>query len=217
MCSMLMEPFSTTLPHQRVAVTFWGTSTKTSVPFGGKKQLQYTWLRTLQGVHADFWRVTGDALDFTMETFELTDAVLRDRLMTLFLKLEVFPEVKDTLARLRVAGLRTAILSNGSPAMLRAIVEYNGLESLLNAVLSVEEVHFYKPHPRVYGLAVERLGLERAAILFQSANAWDAFAASSFGMRVVWCNRYGLPPERLPGKPDFEVKTLAELPAIVGA
>jgi 2-haloacid dehalogenase len=165
----------------------------------------------------DFWQVTGDALDFTMDSLKLSDPVLRDRLMALYLELEIFPEVRDTLTRLRASGIKTAILSNGSPSMLRAIVEHNGIDHLLDGIFSVEEAGIYKPHPRVYGLAGERLGLDRSAISFQSANAWDAYAASSFGMRVVWCNRYGQRRERLPGNPDFEVKTLAELPAIIGA
>src|ERR1051326_519105 len=167
-----------------------------------EKQLQYTWLRALQGAHADFWQVTGDALDFAMETLELKDAALRGRLMALYLELETFPEVKETLVRLRASGLKTAILSNGSPSMLRAVVEHNRMDHLLDGVFSVEEAGVYKPHPSVYRLAAERLGLDRSAISFQSANAWDAYAASAFGMRVVWCNRLGRRPERLPGKPD---------------
>ena len=182
-----------------------------------EKQLQYTWLRALQGAHADFWHVTGDALDFALETLELRDPVLRERLMALYLALETFPEVKDTLARLRTSGLKIAILSNGSPFMLRAVVEQNGIDHLFDGIFSVEEAGVYKPHPKVYGLAAERLGMDRSEISFQSSNAWDAYAASAFGLRVVWCNRYGQRPERLPGRPDFEVKNLAELPAIVGA
>jgi 2-haloacid dehalogenase len=182
-----------------------------------EKQLQYTWLRAIQEAHVDFWQVTGDALDFAMDSLELKDPLLRDRLMALYLKLEIFPEVKDTLARLRAAGFKTAILSNGSPSMLRAVVEHNGINHLFNDVISVEDAGVYKPHSRVYSLASERLGLDRRAISFQSANAWDANAASAFGMCVVWCNRQGQRPERLPGRPDFEVKTLAELLAIVGA
>ncbi len=82
-------------------------------------------------------------------------------------------------------------------------------------MLSVEEVGVYKPHPKVYQLAVDRLGIEPAEIAFQSSNAWDAYAASAFGMRVVWCNRYGQRPERLPGRPDAEVASLAVLPDLV--
>jgi len=181
------------------------------------KQLQYTWLRTLQGRHADFWQVTGDALDFALETLGVDKPDLRERLMTLYLTLDTFPEVTDTLTRLRRAGLRTAILSNGSPRMLEAVVKSNRLEHLLDLVLSIEEVGVYKTHPSVYRLAVERLGVPASAISFQSSNAWDAYAASAFGMRVVWCNRYGQRPERLPGSPDFEVRTLSELPALLGA
>jgi 2-haloacid dehalogenase len=181
------------------------------------KQLQYTWLRAAQGRHADFWQVTGDALDFALETLGLTKPELRDRLMSLYLTLDLFPEVLGVLDQLKAAGMRTAILSNGSPAMLDAAVKAAKLETLLDAVLSVEEVGVYKPHPRVYQLAVDRLGIPASAISFQSSNAWDAYAASAFGMQVVWCNRYGQRRERLPGSPDREIKSLAELPALVRA
>jgi 2-haloacid dehalogenase len=182
-----------------------------------EKQLQYTWLRAVQGAHADFWQVTGDALDFAMESLELKDAALRERLMSLYLELEIFPEVRATLTRLKASGTKTAILSNGSPSMLRAIVGHNGIGHLLDGVFSVEEAGVYKPHPRTYALAGDRLGLNRRAILFVSANAWDAYAASAFGMRVAWCNRYRQRRERLPGKPDCELQSLTELPAIIGA
>lgn len=181
------------------------------------KQLQYTWLRSLAGRYADFWQVTGEALDFALETLGLAQPGLRDRLMTLYLTLEPFPEVPDVLRRLKQAGLRTAILSNGSPKMLDAIVTGNKLAPLIDAVLSVDEVGVYKTHPKVYQLAVDRLAVTAAEISFQSSNAWDAYAASAFGMRVVWCNRYGQRRERLPGSPDCEVRSLAELPALVGA
>jgi 2-haloacid dehalogenase len=181
------------------------------------KQLQYTWLRAAQGRHADFWQVTGDALDFTLETLGLERPGLRERLMRLYLALEPFPEVPGVLAALRRAGHKTAILSNGTPAMLDAIVAGAGLGGMFDAVLSVEEVGAFKPDRRVYQLAVARLGLPAHAIAFQSSNAWDAYAASAFGMRVVWCNRYGQRRERLPGAPDCEIATLADLPALVGA
>jgi len=121
------------------------------------------------------------------------------------------------LGKLKAAGLRLAILSNGTPGMLAAAVDGAGLAGLFDAVLSVEEVGVYKPHPSVYQLVVGRLGLPAAAISFQSSNAWDAYAASAFGMRTVWCNRYQQRRERLPGAPDREIRTLAELPALLGA
>ena len=181
------------------------------------KQLQYTWLRAIQERHADFWQVTGDALDFALETLKLDRPGLRDRLMELYLTLDAFPEVSDVLRRLRAGGIRTAILSNGSPVMLASAVKHACLGDLLDCILSVEEVGVYKPNPRVYQLAVDRLGIEASRISFQSSNAWDAYAASFFGMKVVWCNRYRQRKERLPGQPDCEIETLAELPAIVGA
>jgi len=182
-----------------------------------EKQLQYTWLRASQQRHADFWQVTGDALDFALDSLGISDAALREKLMNLYLTLEPFPEVSTILAWLKKARFATAILSNGSPAMLRAVVDAAKLGPQLDAVLSVEEVGVFKPHPLVYQLAVDRLAIPAAHIAFISANGWDAYAASAFGMRVIWCNRYGQKPERLPGAPDRVVKSLTALPALVGA
>ena len=178
------------------------------------KQLQYTWLRSLQNRYADFWQVTGDALDFTLETLGLS-AALREPLMELYLGLEPFPEVPEVLRALRATGFRTAILSNGSPTMLGTLVARSGLADAFDAVLSVDAVGVFKTHPKAYQYALDALSLPADAIAFQSSNAWDAFAASDFGMRAVWCNRYGQRRERLPGKPDFEIRTLAELPGLL--
>jgi 2-haloacid dehalogenase len=180
-----------------------------------EKQLQYTWLRGLQGRHADFWQVTGDALDYAMATLRISDDGLRDRLMDLYLTLDPFPEVPATLRTLKEAGYATAILSNGTPTMLAAAVENARLGDLIDMIISVEEVGVYKPHPKVYQHAVDRLGVTPERICFQSSNAWDAYAGSAFGMRVVWCNRYGQGPERLPGRPDAEIRTLSELPSLL--
>jgi 2-haloacid dehalogenase len=181
------------------------------------KQLQYSWLRAVQGRHADFWRVTGEALDFALASLQLGQPGLRDRLMDLYLNLAAFPEVPDVLRELKGRGLPCAVLSNGSPPMLEAVVVHAGIGGLLDHVLSVEEVGVYKPHPSVYRLAADRLGLPPGAILFVSSNAWDAHAASAFGMRVAWCNRYGQPREHLPGAPDCEICSLRELPALIAA
>jgi 2-haloacid dehalogenase len=181
------------------------------------KQLQYTWLRSLEDRYADFWQVTGEALDFALESLGLEQPNLRDKLMELYLGLEPFPEVPETLRAIRGRGLKTAILSNGSPPMLETLVRRAGLAGAFDAVLSADAVGVFKTHPRVYQLALESLGLPARAISFQSSNAWDAHGASDFGMRVVWCNRYGQRRERLPGAPDFEVRTLAELPGLLGA
>jgi 2-haloacid dehalogenase len=181
-----------------------------------EKQLQYTWLRSLQGRYVSFRQITEDALEFSLEALGFDDPGLRARLMHLYTSLECFPEVPAMLARLRAAGLQTAILSNGSPDMLASALAHTGIAHLFHAVLSVEEVGVYKPHPKVYQLALERLAVPREAISFQSSNSWDAYAAAAFGLRTVWCNRYGQKAERLPGKPDFEVRSLVELPPLLG-
>ena len=165
-----------------------------------------------------FWQVIGDALDFALETLGLpADGPLRDRLMDLYRTLGTFPEVPGVLRALREAGYATAILSNGSPDMLASAVEGAGLGGAFDAVISVEEVGSFKPDRRVYQCALDRLGVAADAIAFQSSNAWDAHAASAFGMRVVWCNRYGQRRERLPGSPDHEIRSLSELPALLAA
>ena len=180
------------------------------------KQLQYTWLRALMGRHADFWQVTGDALDFAMTSLNINDSTLRDRLMGLYLRLDAYPEVKATLSRLKSGGMKLAILSNGSPKMLGSAVENSRISDLLDAVLSVEQAGIFKPHPSVYQLAVDRFALAPEQICFLSSNAWDAYAAKAFGFHVVWCNRFRQAPERIPERPDGEIDTLAELPEILG-
>jgi len=179
------------------------------------KQLQYTWLRTLQGRYANFWQVTADALDFALDSLDLAVPELRAQLMNLYLTLSAFPEVPEVLRALRQAGFVTAILSNGAPAMLAAAISAACLDDAFDAVLSADAVGVYKTHPKVYQYALDRLGVPASAIAFQSSNAWDAHAASDFGMRVVWCNRYGQRRERLPGSPDHEIRTLAQLPALL--
>lgn len=181
------------------------------------KQLQYTWLRAAQNRHADFWQVTGDALDFALETLGVDDAALRARLVQLYRTLDAYPEVPGVLRQLKAAGFATAILSNGTPEMLADAVAAAGIGDALDHVLSVEAVGVFKPAPAVYQLAVDRLGVPAAAIAFQSSNAWDIHAASAFGMRTVWCNRSGQRRERLPGAPDREIKTLASLPDLLRA
>ncbi len=180
------------------------------------KQLEYTWLRSLMGAYADFWQVTGDGLDFALSALGLDRPGLKDRLMGAYLELGVYPEVPAMLGTLKAAGMRTAILSNGEPGMLAAAVRNAGIGDLIDAVLSVDSVGIYKPHASVYRLAIDRLGVPARRISFQSSNAWDAAGAAQFGFRVAWINRFGQKPENLPAKPDAELRSLAELPALLG-
>lgn len=179
------------------------------------KQLEYTWLRSLMDEYVDFWQVTGDGLDYAMATLGIGDDV-RARLMDLYKRLDAYGEVKDVLGGLKAAGIKTAILSNGAPSMLEAAAKNAGIDDLLDDVLSVDSIGVYKPHPRVYRLAVDGLGLPAGRICFMSSNAWDVAGAANFGFRVVWVNRFGQQRERLPGAHEHEISTLAELPALLG-
>ena len=179
------------------------------------KQLEYTWLRSLMKKHADFWQITQDALDYALDVFNIADQQLRDDLINAYLELKCYPEVPDTLAKLKDRGQQIAILSNGSPAMLAAVVKSSGLEDVIRIILSVEIVEIFKPAPAVYRLAVDRLGVSAEEIVFMSSNAWDAVGATAFGLRVAWINRFAQRPERLPFQPDIEIKTLDELPGLL--
>jgi len=179
------------------------------------KQLEYTWLRSLMGKYVDFWRVTQDALDFAFAAHGITDQELQRALMEAYLHLDCYPEVPEMLKTLKQRGYRTVILSNGSPPMLTAAVKHAGLQHLIDATLSVEEVRIYKPSPRVYHLALERLALTAQEISFQSSNAWDVAGAASFGLPVVWINRFGQHVERLDSAHNAELASLAELPALL--
>ena len=180
------------------------------------KQLQYTWLRSLMGRYVDFTQVTGDALDYALSALEIDEPPLRERLMALYMELDAYPEVLDVLGRLRAGGLKTAILTNGSPLMIDAAVANAGIGGLLDAVLTVDALGIYKPDPSVYRLATERFGVPAERIAFMSSNAWDAAGAADFGMTVVWVNRFGQPPERLPGTPVAQLTSLDGLPGLLG-
>lgn len=180
------------------------------------KQLEYTWLRALMDRHADFWQVTGEALDHACARLAIDPAPIRAPLMQAYRSLDAYPEVPAMLERLRRGGLRLAILSNGEPGMLAEGARSAGIESLLDAVLSVEEIGVYKPHPRVYRLATGRLGVRADEVAFMSSNAWDVHGAACFGLRPVWINRSGAPRERLPEGPEQELRDLSGLPGLLG-
>jgi 2-haloacid dehalogenase len=183
-----------------------------------QKQLEYTWLRTLMDAHADFWRLTEDALDVALGRFGLADNTeLRTRLLDAFRELGAYPEVSATLRTLRDHERATAILSNGAPGMLADAVAAAGIGGLLDAVLSVEDVGVFKPRREVYDLACRRLDLAPEAICFLSSNGWDAHGAAHFGFKVVWINRFDQPTDRLPGAPSATIRTLDELPPLLDA
>lgn len=179
------------------------------------KQLEYTWLRSLMGRYVDFWQVTADALDFALETYGISDTVIRQDLLQAYMTLSCYSEVPDVLDRLKRKGIRCAILSNGSPQMLSSAVKNSGLSEFFDAVISVDMIGQYKPDPRVYRLAVDELKVEKSKIAFQSSNAWDAAGANAYGFNVVWVNRFKQKPERLNTSVDIELTDLAKLPELL--
>lgn len=149
--------------------------------------------------YKDFWEVTLDALEFSLAKLEieLTQSQ-QDELMNGWLRLSVFPDVKQSLTELKQK-YRLAVLSNGSPRMLREMFKYNGLGDLIDPAneISVDEVRVFKPHPSVYGLAEKKLRVSKSEILFVSGNSWDVIGAKSYGFRSVWINRNNEPEHNL--------------------
>jgi 2-haloacid dehalogenase len=180
------------------------------------KQLEYTWLRSLMRRYEDFGRITEAALRYACDALRLPldDARVR-ALLDAYLTLEPFPEVRDTLAELSRTGLKLAVLSNGSPPMLRPLMANAGLRGCFSKILSVDVRGIYKPAPDVYRLAVSVLGIPKSSIGFVSSNCWDACGAKSFGFRVFWVNRTAAPIDLLGAVPDHVIPDLARLPSIV--
>jgi 2-haloacid dehalogenase len=179
------------------------------------KQLQYSWLRSLMRDHTDFWKVTGDALDYTLEVFDVKDEGIREELMNLYLSLDPYPDSAPILQKLAENNRRCAILSNGAPHMLSAIVDNSGFADLLEFVISVEDAGIYKPDPSIYQLAVDSLNVAKENICYVSANAWDCAGSSHFGFQVAHVNRFGQPLEHLPAKPKAEITDLSQLAGLL--
>lgn len=179
------------------------------------KQLEYTWLRNAMQRHADFNVVTQDALRIACETLSLMYSQnALDELNAAYRTLRPFADAPGAIDALG-ADRRLAILSNGAPDMLNAVVQHAGFQSRFEAVLSVKEVGVFKPDPRVYQLAVDRLGLAKDEIGFVSSNGWDAAGAKAFGFTVFWINRTNAPVEALGVAPDHVVNSLGDLAALL--
>jgi 2-haloacid dehalogenase len=178
------------------------------------KQLEYTWTLTSMGRYENFERLTERALDFALARFGISDPLLRTALLDAYRALDAYPDAKLALRALKDSGFATGILSNGSPGMLRIAVESAALGELLDCVLSVDVLGFYKPRREVYALATEALRLSPEEIIFVSSNRWDIAGAASFGFRPVWVNRAEMPDEYADLKPVAVVKDLSSLAAL---
>ncbi|WP_024514162.1 haloacid dehalogenase type II [Bradyrhizobium sp. Tv2a-2] len=204
------------------------------------KQLEYSWLRTLMGRYESFATVTRDSLAYTLRVLGLTyEPEAFERIIDKYLHLDLYPDAMDALGAMRDRKL--AILSNGSPDMLDALVRNSGLDRVLNATISVDANRIFKPSPLAYGLIETTLAIPPASVLFVSSNPWDACGAKAFGLNVAWIER--VTPEamalacvetetiapltmfktlrtqmdELGFAPDHRVRSLAELPPIVKA
>jgi 2-haloacid dehalogenase len=205
--------FNSAVAHHRAAI---GPKADALSEMWRSKQIQYTWLRNSMAAYAPFWQVTGEALDHCLVAHAITDPAVREKLMGAYLALDPFPEVPAMLDRLKRAGVRSAILSNGNPEMLDPMVKASGLADRFDAVLSVDSVGVFKVDPRVYRLVEARCGVKPAKVCFLSSNCWDAHGAAQFGFNVVWVNRASAPDDNLPGKIATQVKDLSHLPALLG-
>jgi 2-haloacid dehalogenase len=204
------------------------------------KQLEYTWLRSLMRRYQDFSVITADSLAYTLRVLGLKhDAGVFERIMEKYLHLDLYPDAAAALAALR--GRKLAILSNGSPGMLNALVHNSGLDRVLDATISIDSRKIFKPAPDAYTLIESVLRVPPAEVLFVSSNPWDACGAKAFGLNVAWIER--VTPEamalacvkndsvapltmfkairtqmdELGLEPDYRIHALAELPALVAA
>ena len=174
-----------------------------------QKQLEYTWLRSLMNRYVDFEQATAEALSFTCRHLHLDlDAPTSEALCDAYLHITPFVEVPEALRELKRSGLPLAILSNGSPRSIEAVVSNAGLRDEFTHLLSVDPMRVYKPDSRVYALAEQALGLDRSAILFVSSNSWDATGAKYFGFPTCWINRSGNTFDEMGQEPDWIVSGL---------
>ena len=183
------EPFS----------NFWRTT-----------QLEYTWLRSLMGRHKDFWQITEDSLDKSMKVFKIKPS-MKDELLNLYKVLSPFKEVQETLKKLKEKKFKLAILSNGTPSLLKELVKSNNLENLFDDIFSIEEVGVYKPNSEVYDMPIKKYKIKKNEVAFLSSNSWDVSGGGNYGFQAIWVNRNNNIFDNLDYKPRFEIKDLSGL------
>ena len=177
-------------------------------------QLEYTWLRSLMNRHKDFWQVTEDSLDKSMQAFKI-DSAMRNELLDLYKVLSTFPEVKEVLNKLKEKSYKLAILSNGTPFLLNELVKSNNLDNIFDDIFSIEEVKTYKPDPKVYNIPIKKYQIQKNEVAYLSANTWDVSAGGNYGFNPVWVNRNNSIFDNLDYVPKYQVKHLGELLDII--
>jgi 2-haloacid dehalogenase len=177
-------------------------------------QLEYTWLRSLMKKHKNFWEITEDSLDHTMETFKIKKE-MRNELLDLFKKLSPYPEVKKCLDGLKAKNIKLAILSNGTPELLKMLVESNNIQNYFDDIFSIESVKIYKPDSKVYEIPIKKYDCKPENICFMSSNTWDVSGGGVFGYNAVWVNRLNKVFDKLSYKPKNIISNLEELLKII--
>ena len=177
-------------------------------------QLEYTWLRSLMKRHKNFWQITEDSLDKSMKVFNI-DVSLKKELLNLYKILSPYSEVKEVLKVLKEKNYKLAILSNGTPTLLKDLVTSNKLDNLFDDLFSIEEVKIYKPDPEVYKMPLKKYKISAGEITFLSANTWDVSGGGNFGYNSIWVNRYKTKFDNLDYKPKNEIGNLSQLLDIV--
>ena len=173
-------------------------------------QLEYTWLRSLMKRHKDFWQITEDSLDKSMNFYNI-DTAMRSELLNLYKVLSPFTEVRDALNKLKQSNYKLAILSNGTPDLLDELVVSNGLKDIFDDIFSVEEVGIFKPDSKVYDLPINKYKIEKNEVLFLSANTWDVSGAGNYGYNTAWVNRNNNIFDKLDFEPNQQISNLSEL------
>ena len=177
-------------------------------------QLEYTWLRSLMKKHKNFWEITKDSLDHAMETFKIKKE-MRNELLNLYKELSPYSEVKDCLEGLKSKKIKIAILSNGTPDLLKGLVESNNIQNYFDDIMSIESVGIYKPDAKVYEMPIKKYGCKPENICFMSSNTWDVSGGGVFGYNAVWVNRFNKVFDKLSYKPQFVINNLNQLLEIV--
>ena len=173
-------------------------------------QLEYTWLRSLMKRHKDFWQITEDSLDKSLNEYSI-DVSMRDELLNLYKVLSTFPEVKEVLEKLKEKNYKLAILSNGTPSLLQELVKNNNLVNIFNDIFSIEEVGIYKPDSKVYDIPIKKYQVEKKEVIFLSANTWDVSGGGNYGYNSIWVNRSNNTFDKLDYKPKHQFKNLNEI------
>ena len=177
-------------------------------------QLEYTWLRSLMKRHKDFWQITEDSLDKSMKLYNI-DILMKEELLNLYKVLSPFPEVKETLNKLKDTNYKLAILSNGTPDLLNQLVRNSDLENIFDDIFSIEEVRTFKPDSKVYDIPVKKYKIQKNEIVFLSANTWDVSGAGNYGYNSVWINRSNNIFDNLDYKPKHKIKSLVQFLEII--